>query len=154
MPKFAMLFLLFTMASVGLPGLSNFVGEFLALMGTYEASTWAAIVATTGIVLGAAYALYLYWRIAFGTQRNADAAAMADLTPRELWLLVPIALATIWMGIYPESFMAPMRDDVGRLLTRIERAAPPSDSSPTAGKPVAKVESHGAETHSTPAEAH
>ena len=156
MPKFATLFLLFTMASVGLPGLSNFVGEFLSLMGTYEASTWAGIVATTGIVLGAAYALYLYWRICFGTQRNADAAAMKDLGARELWLLVPIALATIWMGVYPESFMAPMRDDVGRLLTRIERAAPPSDSAPTAGKPVAAAEAHGApaETHSTPAEAH
>jgi NADH-quinone oxidoreductase subunit M len=159
MPRYALLFMLFTMASVGLPGLSNFVGEFLALMGTYRASTWAAIVATTGIILGAAYALYLYWRICFGTRRNADAAAMTDLTARELWLLVPIALATIWMGVYPESFMAPMRDDVGRLLTRLERAAPPSDSAPTAGKPVAPAEAHGAahgaaaETHST-AESH
>ena len=151
MPKFATLFLLFTMASVGLPGLSNFPGEFLSLMGTYEASTWAAIVATTGIILGAAYALYLYWRICFGTQRNADAAAMKDLDARELWLLVPIALATIWMGVYPESFLAPMRDDVGRLLTRIERAAPKSDSAPTSGKPVAKA---AAESHPTPAEAH
>ena len=119
-------------------------------MGTYQASTWAAIVATTGIILGAAYALYLYWRICFGTQRNADAAAMKDLGARELWLLVPIALATIWMGVYPESFMAPMRDDVGRLLTRIERAAPDSDSAPTAGRPVAQRR----QAHSTPAEAH
>ncbi len=156
MPKFATLFLLFTMASVGLPGLSNFVGEFLSLMGTYEVSTWAAIVATTGIILGAAYALYLYWRICFGVSRNADAAAMSDLNARELWLLVPIALATIWMGIYPESFMAPMRDDVGRLLTRIERTAPKSDSAPTAGKPAAASAAHGASaaSHSTPAEAH
>ena len=155
MPRFATLFLLFTMASVGLPGLSNFPGEFLSLMGTYEASTWAAIVATTGIILGAAYALYLYWRICFGTRRNPDAAAMKDLTPRELWLLVPLALATIWMGVYPESFMAPMRDDVGRLLTRIERAAPPSDSAPTAGNPAAKAGTPGAAAaHSPPAEAH
>ena len=155
MPRFATLFLLFTMASVGLPGLSNFPGEFLSLMGTYEASTWAAIVAATGIILGAAYALYLYWRICFGTQRNPDAAAMKDLTPRELWLLVPLALATIWMGVYPESFMAPMRDDVGRLLTRIERAAPKSDSAPTLGKPAANAEAPGAAAaHTTPAEAH
>ena len=155
MPRFATLFLLFTMASVGLPGLSNFPGEFLSLMGTYEASTWAAIVATTGIILGAAYALYLYWRICFGTRRNPDAAAMKDLTPRELWLLVPLALATVWMGVYPESFMAPMRDDVGRLLTRIERAAPPGDSAPTAGKPAANAGTHGAAAaHSPPAEAH
>ena len=88
MPRFALLFMLFTMASVGLPGLSNFPGEFLALMGTYAVSTWAGIVATTGIILGAAYALYLYWRICFGVARNADAAAMKDLGARELWLLV------------------------------------------------------------------
>lgn len=150
MPGFALLFMLFTMASVGLPGLSNFPGEFLSLMGTYRASTWAAIVATTGIILGAAYALYLYWRICFGTQRNADAAAMPDLAAREWWLLAPIAAATIWMGVYPESFLAPMRDDVGRLLTRIERATPKSDSSPTAGKPAAAR--NGA--HSTAAEGH
>ena len=80
MPGYALLFMLFTMASVGLPGTSGFVGEFLSLVGTYEASTWAAVVATTGIILGAAYMLWLYWRICFGTQRNADAAAMPDLS--------------------------------------------------------------------------
>ncbi len=150
MPGYALLFMLFTMASVGLPGTSGFVGEFLALVGTYEASSWAGIVATTGIILGAAYMLYLYWRIAFGTQRNADAAAMPDLNARECWLLAPIAAAVLWMGIYPESFLAPMRADVGRLLERIERAAPPGDSHLTAGKPDAPK----AEGHSTPAEAH
>ena len=91
------------------------------------------MVATTVIILGAAYMLYLYWRVAFGTQRNADAAAMKDLDARELWLLAPIAAAVLWMGVYPESFMAPMRADVGRLLTRIERAAPPGDARLTAG---------------------
>ena len=79
MPGYALLFMIFTMASVGLPGTSNFVGEFLSLVGTYRASSWAAIVATTGIILGAAYMLWLYWRICFGTPRNADAAAMPDL---------------------------------------------------------------------------
>ena len=70
----------------------------------------------TGIILGAAYMLWLYWRICFGTQRNADAAAMPDLSAREWWLLAPIAAAVFWMGIYPESFLRPMRNDVGRLL--------------------------------------
>ena len=60
--------------------------------------------------------LWLYWRICFGTQRNADAAAMPDLSMREWWLLAPIALVVFWMGIYPESFMRPIRDDVGRML--------------------------------------
>jgi NADH-quinone oxidoreductase subunit M len=128
MPGYALLFMVFTMASVGLPGTSNFVGEFLSLIGTYRASTWAAIAATTGIILGAAYMLYLYWRICFGTLRHADAAAMPDLSVREWWLLAPIALAVFWMGIYPESFIRPMRADVGRLLTRLERVVPTGDS--------------------------
>jgi len=137
MPGYALLFMLFTMASVGLPGTSGFVGEFLALVGTYRASTWAAIVATTGIILGAVYMLWLYWRICFGTQRNADAAAMPDLNLREWWLLAPIAAVVLWIGVYPESFMRPIRDDVGRLLTRIERAAPAGDSHLAIGKGAA-----------------
>ena len=128
MPGYALLFMVFTMASVGLPGTSGFVGEFLGLVGTYHASTWAAIVATTGIILGAAYMLWLYWRICFGTQRNADAAAMADLSMREWWLLAPIALGVFWMGIYPESFQRVIRNDVGRVLARVERVAPAGDS--------------------------
>ncbi len=139
MPKYALFFMLFTMASVGLPGTSGFVGEFLSLVGTYERSSWAAVVATTGIILGAAYMLYLYWRVVFGTQRNADAAAMPDLDSRELWLLAPIAAAVLWMGIYPESFLRPMRADVGRLLERLEPSIPPSDAHLTKGKPALKV---------------
>ena len=87
-------------------------------------------------------------RVAYGTQRNADAAAIPDVDAREMWLLAPIAAAVLWMGVYPESFMAPMRADVGRLLTRIERAAPPGDSHLTAGKPAA------AAAHTPAAEAH
>jgi NADH-quinone oxidoreductase subunit M len=143
MPGYALLFMVFTMASVGLPGTSNFVGEFLSLVGTYRASSWAAVVATTGIILGAAYMLWLYWRICFGTQRNKDAAAMADLSAREWWLLAPIAIGVFWMGIYPESFMRPMRNDVGRLVTRLEHVAPAGDSRLTLGKGAAHMD-HGA----------
>ena len=145
MPGYALLFMLFTMASVGLPGTSNFIGELLSLVGTYRVSTWAAIVATTGVILGAAYMLWLYWRICFGTQRNADAAAMPDLSMREWWLLAPIALAVLWMGIYPESFMRPFRNDVGILVERLERAAPKGDSALTLGKGAehAEGEHHG-----------
>ena len=100
------------------------------------------------LTVGAIYMLYLYWRIAFGTQRNADAAAMPDLNAREWLLLAPIAAAVLWMGVYPESFMRPMRADVGRLLERIERAAPPGDSHLTAGRPAA------AAVHTPAAEAH
>ena len=128
MPGYSLLFMLFTMAAVGLPGTSGFVGEFLSLTGTYKMSTWGAIVGTTGIILGAAYMLWLYWRICFGAARTAEAAAMPDLSMREWWLLGPIAAVVLWMGVYPESFMAPMRNDVGVLLQRLERVVPPGDS--------------------------
>ena len=144
MPGYALLFMLFTMASVGLPGTSGFVGEFLSLVGTYEASSWAAIVATTGIILGAAYMLYLYWRIAFGVARTEGAAAMKDLDMREWWLLAPIAAGVLWMGIYPESFLRPIRADIGRVLERVERAAPQGDAHLTKGKPQPAAHAEGA----------
>ena len=128
MPKYALLFMLFTMASVGLPGTSGFVGEFLSLAGAYKVSTWATLIATTGIILGAGYMLYLYRRIAFGPQVNADAAAMSDVNGREIWLLAPIAVVVLWMGVYPETFLAPIRRDVATIVARIERAAPVGDS--------------------------
>ena len=132
MPYYATFFLFFTMASVGLPGLSNFPGEFLSMMGTYEISSWAAFIAVTGIITGAAYMLYLYRRIAFGPQKNADAAAMRDLEPREWLILAPLAAATLWMGVYPESFIAPMRADVAAILDRVHPTAPASDAALTA----------------------
>ncbi|MEO5493473.1 MAG: NADH-quinone oxidoreductase subunit M [Sphingomonas sp.] len=137
MPRYATLFMLFTMASVGLPGTSNFVGEFLSLAGTYEVSTTITLLCTTGIILGAAYMLYLYRRVVFGEIKSDDVRAMTDLNTRELWLLAPIAAAVLWMGVYPESFLAPMRTDVKILLDRIDRAKPAGDAAPTPGKVVA-----------------
>ena len=145
MPYYALFFMFFTMASVGLPGTANFVGEFLALVGAYEANSWVAAVATTGIILGAAYMLWLYRRVAFGESKNADAATMKDISLREWVIMAPIAAATIWMGVYPESFMAPMRADVGTLLARIERAHPAGDAQLALGKvkpAAAKAEAH------------
>jgi NADH-quinone oxidoreductase subunit M len=128
MPRYALLFLLFTMASIGLPGTSGFVGEFLSLIGVYEVSSWVAIVSTTGIILGAAYMLYLYRRVAYGVIKSDDVAAMPDLNKREIALLLPIALVVLWMGVYPESFMAPMRKDVGALEARLASAKPVGDA--------------------------
>jgi NADH-quinone oxidoreductase subunit M len=144
MPKYALFFMLFTMASVGLPGTSNFVGEFLALAGIYQVSSWVTAVCATGIILGAAYMLYLYWRIAFGVQKNADAAAMPDLNAREWAMLAPIAAAVLWMGVYPESFLAPMRADIAALDARVSRAKPEGDAQLAMGKPAAAAE---AEAH-------
>jgi NADH-quinone oxidoreductase subunit M len=142
MPGYALLFMVFTMASIGLPGTSNFPGEFLSMVGTYQASTWGAVAAAFSTILAAAYMLWLYWRISFGTQRNKDAAAMTDLSAREWWLLAPIALAVFWMGIYPESFLKPIRNDVGRILVRMERVVPAGDSRLTIGKGAADDEGH------------
>jgi NADH-quinone oxidoreductase subunit M len=135
MPYYAMFFLLFTMASIGLPGTSGFVGEFLSLAGIYQTSTWVALISTTGIILGAAYMLYLYRRVAFGAQKNEDAAAMADISPREWAMMAPIAAVVLWMGVYPESFLAPMRQDIAALDARIASAAPQSDSQLKEGPP-------------------
>ncbi|WP_340316577.1 NADH-quinone oxidoreductase subunit M [Rhizorhabdus argentea] len=146
MPKYALLFLLFTMASVGLPGTSNFVGEFLALVGAYGISSWVAFVATTGIILGAAYMLYLYRRVVYGALTKADVAAMPDLTARELAMLVPLGLAVLWMGVYPESFLAPMRNDVGAILARLAPTAPQSDAKVAIGTPHPAAAGH-AEAH-------
>ena len=128
MPKYALFFMVFTMASVGLPGTSGFVGEFLSLAGIYQISSWVTAVCATGIILGAAYMLYLYRRVVFGDQKNADAAAMPDLDLREWAMLLPLTLAVLWMGIYPESFLAPIRNDIAALNARVARAAPEGDA--------------------------
>ncbi|WP_373490130.1 NADH-quinone oxidoreductase subunit M [Parasphingorhabdus sp.] len=145
MPKYAILFMLFTMASIGLPGTSGFVGEFLSLVGLYKVNSWVTLVATTGIILGAGYMLYLYRRVAFGELVHEDVKAMPDLSAREMALLAPIAAAVLWMGVYPESFMAPIRGDVGALVARIDRAAPVGDAQLKMGeaKPVINDEAYG-----------
>ncbi len=125
MPRYALFFMLFTMASVGLPATSGFVAEFLVLLGTFAASTWLALGMTTGIIFGAAYMLYLYRRVIFGTQDNPEVLAMTDLNPREIITLVPIAAAVLWMGIYPTSFLVPLHAPVANLLARLHHAAPP-----------------------------
>jgi len=153
MPRYALFFLLFTMASIGLPGTSGFVGEFLSLGGIYQVNSWVALVCTTGIILGAAYMLYLYRRVAFGDQKHADAAAMNDLSFRELAMVVPLGLAVLWMGVYPESFLAPMRKDIAALDARVARARPAGDAQLTAGKPVEHVAAAEGE-HAAPAAAH
>jgi NADH-quinone oxidoreductase subunit M len=93
--------------------------------------------------------LYLYARVVFGESKNPDAAAMPDLNAREWLMLAPIAAATLWMGVYPESFLAPMRKDVGALLARVAQATPPGDAKLKIGKPkaVAHPEAHGEGHH-------
>ncbi len=143
MPAYALFFMLFTMASIGLPGTSGFVGEFLSLAGIYEASSWVALVCTTGIILGAAYMLYLYRRIVFGELTKDDVKAMPDINPREWAIFVPLAAVALWMGVYPESFLAPIRGDVTTVVARLAPAKPAGDAHVTAGKPKAAHDAHG-----------
>jgi NADH-quinone oxidoreductase subunit M len=120
MPKYALMFMFFTMASVGLPATSGFVAEFLVLIGLYSTSTWAAMVMTTGIILGAAYMLWLYRRVVFGAAAGEDTKAMPDLSGREVAILLPIALAVLWMGVYPKSFQDPMKPAVAAIVARLD----------------------------------
>ncbi|TVQ82203.1 MAG: NADH-quinone oxidoreductase subunit M [Micavibrio sp.] len=102
MPRFATFFMIFMLASVGLPGTSGFVGEFLTLVGAYRVNTTVAVLAATGVVLGAAYMLYLYRAVFFGPMENDDVKEMQDLTPRETGIFIPLAFLVLWMGIYPQ----------------------------------------------------
>ena len=101
MPLYAAIFMLFTMANVGLPGTSGFVGEFLSLAGVFLSNTWVAFFATTGVILSAAYALWLYARVIFGKLEKANLSWMPDVTPRELATLAPLVFLTLLFGVYP-----------------------------------------------------
>lgn len=122
MPQYALFFMIFTMASVGLPGTSGFVGEFLILVGAFQVSTWLAAGLATGMVLGAAYMLYLYRRVVFGALTKEDLKELLDLSPREVATFVPLIAITIWMGIYPASFMDPIEVSVNHLIQQYEAA--------------------------------
>jgi len=116
MPRYAFVFMFFTLASVGLPGLSGFVGEFLVLIGTFKANTWVAFLAATGLILGAAYALWLYRKIIFGQLTKESLKAIMDMNRREITVFLPLVLITLWMGIYPNSFLDPMAPAVDKLI--------------------------------------
>jgi NADH-quinone oxidoreductase subunit M len=116
MPRYAFVFMFFTLASVGLPGLSGFVGEFLVLIGTFKANTWVAFLASTGLILGAAYALWLYRKIVFGQLTKDSLKAIMDMNRREIAVFLPLVLITLWMGIYPNSFLDPMAPAVDKLI--------------------------------------
>jgi NADH-quinone oxidoreductase subunit M len=116
MPKYAVVFMIFMLASVGLPGTSGFVGEFLVLLGAFIANNIVGTLAASGLVLGATYMLLLYRRIVFGAQVNADAAAMPDLSPREIALLLPLAIMVLWLGVLPTSVTNRIAPSVEKLL--------------------------------------
>lgn len=118
MPKYAAVMMIFTMASVGLPGTSGFIGEFLVLAGAFLANTWVAALAATGLILGAAYMLMLYRRVIFGRLEHDDLKSISDLTWREAAIFTPLVILVLWMGIYPASFLDGIQPAVAEVLSR------------------------------------
>ena len=122
MPRYATVFMIFMLGSVGLPGTSGFVGEFLALLGAFRADTTVAFFATTGMVLGATYMLVLYRRVVFGPQNNDDAAKMKDLNQFEYIVLIPLALLVLFLGVFPGHVNNAIAPSVEKLITRYDNA--------------------------------
>jgi NADH-quinone oxidoreductase subunit M len=122
MPAYGFVFMCFMLASVGLPGTSGFVGEFLILLGTFRVSTLECFLAATALFLGAMYMLYLYRRIVFGTITRDDVRRLFDLTPREKAVFAPLLLLVLWMGVYPSSFLTPIRASVDNVVAHVHAA--------------------------------
>lgn len=116
MPVFATLFMIFTLANISLPGTSSFVGEFLVLIGAFNSNTTIAFFATTGIILGAAYSLWLYNRVVFGNLKIQYITSFYDTTQREVYIFIPFVLLVFLMGIYPEIFLDPMHISIANLV--------------------------------------
>lgn len=134
MPKYAFVFMLFTMANVGLPGTGGFVGELLTLVGAFQANTWVALIATSGVILAAAYALWLYRRVVFGELTKADLKSMLDLSPREVAIFAPLVVMTLWMGIYPAPFFDVIAASARHLLEQHQTALAAAKAVATAAR--------------------
>lgn len=122
MPIFAFTFMVFTMANVGLPGTSGFIGEFLTLIGTFKVDTWVAAAATSGVIFSACYALWLYRRVIFGELEKANLKSIADMNKREISYLIPLVVLTILFGIYPTPILDVLHVSVEKLITDYNQA--------------------------------
>ena len=116
MPLYALVFMVFTLANVGLPGTSGFVGEFLTLIAAFRVNTWVAFIATTGVIMSAGYALWLYRRVIFGVIEKESLKSMLDLSRREIAILAPLAILTVLFGFYPEPIMKVTAASVDQLI--------------------------------------
>ena len=122
MPVYAFFFMIFMLASVGLPGTSGFVGEILILVGLFQVSTWAATLAATGVILGAAYMLWLYRRVIFGKLTKDDLKSIMDMNRREVAVFTPLLVLTILMGVYPGPFLEIIEVSVANLVDQHKTA--------------------------------
>jgi NADH-quinone oxidoreductase subunit M len=129
MPAYALVFMLFTMANVGLPGTSGFVGEFLTLMGMFQYNTWIAAVAATGVILSAGYALWLYRRVVFGDLIKESLKSITDMTVRERAIFAPLVVMTILLGVYPSLVTDIIGPSVEALIQNYDTALLEADTS-------------------------
>ena len=136
MPKYAVAFLVFTMANVGLPGTSGFVGEFLTLLGIFRVNTWVALFATTGVILSAGYALWLYRKVVFGALTKDSLKGLTDLTLRERSLLYPLIALVILFGVYPAALLDPMAASVNALVDNLSVAQEAAQAAAPAAQPA------------------
>ena len=116
MPLFAIFFLFFTMANISLPGTSSFIGEFLVLTGAFQSNSFVGLMAASGMVLGAAYALWLCNRVLYGVGKVGDISAFSDLSRREFFMFLPFLVAVLGMGVQPDPFLDALRCSVGNVL--------------------------------------
>jgi NADH-quinone oxidoreductase subunit M len=137
MPLYAVIFMVFTMANVGLPGTSGFVGEFLTLVGAFKANTTVALLATTGVVLSAAYALWLYRRVVFGELEKKSLMDIEDLNSREIFILAPLVAATIFFGFYPKPIFDMTGNSVQATIDQMEGKLKTADTRTAPGEGVA-----------------
>ena len=122
MPLYATVFMVFTLAQIGLPGTSGFPGEIFTLIGAFRVSFWLALLGSTGMILSVIYMLYLYRRVVFGRLVRADLMNILDLSPREIAVFAPLVLLTLWMGVYPASFTDFFRPSVNALVEQHKSA--------------------------------
>ena len=134
MPAYAMIFMFFTMANVGLPGTSGFIGEFLTLMGIFQVNTWVAAVATTGVILSAAYALWLYRRVVMGALVKEALKSITDMTRREKAIFAPLVVMTLLLGVYPSLVTDVTGPSVAALITDYQAALPVADATQLASQ--------------------
>ena len=116
------------MANVGLPGTSGFIGEFLTLLGAFRANTWVAVFATTGVILSACYALWLYRRVIYGALEKPSLKAIKDMGPREILVMTPLVILTIVFGFYPAPILDVTSPAVKKLVTNYEAAIRTAES--------------------------
>jgi NADH-quinone oxidoreductase subunit M len=122
MPIYAAVFMIFTLANLGLPGTSGFIGEFLTLLGTFRINSWVALLATTGVIWSAAYALYLYRRIIFGVLDKPSLAQILDLSWREATLFAPLVVLTTFLGVYPAPVLEASAAAISTLIKDVDTA--------------------------------